>query len=93
MRTRKRNNRLAQLASLAIGMLLRVPAHGIVTPADDRAFGTNAAGRGILTQMVDEVDTPALARPSALAKGFLWIDFKGGEPSAAFRSELVHPAR
>lgn len=60
MEARKRKARPAQLALLAVAMFLSAQAHAIVTPADDRAFGTNAAGRGILTQMIDEAGNPAL---------------------------------
>lgn len=49
-----------QLTLLAWPALISSPAHAIVTPTPDRAFGTNAAGRGILTQMVDEAANPAL---------------------------------
>lgn len=50
------------LRGLYLSALLALPtAHAVVTPAPDRAPGTNAAGQNIIVQMQNEAGNPLLA--------------------------------
>lgn len=68
---------LVVLAGLAV-----LPARAIVTPASDRAFGTNAVGQDVLTIMGREPGNPAVNQVVVRLRNLAPVDVDGdGSPN------------
>lgn len=63
--------------AFVIAVLAAGPAQAIVTPASDRAFGTNAAGQDVLTLMGREPGNPAVNQVVVRLRNLAPVDVDG----------------
>jgi len=73
----KRNTRAARLGLLLPVLWVAGTAHAIVTPAPDRAFGTNASGQDVLTLMGREPNNPAVNQNVVRLRNLAPVDVDG----------------
>ncbi|HXG48881.1 MAG TPA: trypsin-like serine protease, partial [Methylomirabilota bacterium] len=68
---------ICRQAAFAIAMLAAGPAQAVITPAPDRAFGTNVAGQDVLALMGREPGNPAVNQVVVRLRNLAPVDVDG----------------